>query len=219
MHPAGQSCRNGSSPRDTAGQAPGLFYWRTEAPFDVGKLKRMQYQVVARPCIPAGTWDYYPYWAPMRDKAAATRLATYAARTGCEAVILQSVTVEMLQHIACGVVERQDAQLLPAIRYLPAVQVAAAQGQPQHRASAASQREWLEPFEAGSHTIQLDGRRLNIEMGPGGDVTQRPEWRSHISIPCRTDLLHRWMSMRRRLLRGLIGGPLDGVLTSGTSDR
>lgn len=179
----------------------------------------MHYQVVARPCLPAGTWDYYPYWSPVHDKAAAARLAAYAARTGCEAAILQSVTAEMLQHIARGVVDRQDADLLPAIRYLPAAQVAAASAHQKHGVGADTQHSWLEPDEAGQHKIQLDGRRLNIEMGPGGDVTQQPGWRPQISIPCRMDLLRSWMNMRRRLLDGLLGGSLDGARASEAEDK
>ena len=180
----------------------------------------MHYQVVTRLCTSAGAWDYYPYWSPVRDKAAATLLAAYAAQSGREAAILQSVTAEMLQQIARGVVDRQDADLLPAIRYLPAAWAATATGHQKHGVGGTdAQHEWLAPYEAGPNKIQLDGRRLNIEMGPGGDVTQLPEWRPHISIPCRMDLLHSWMSMRRRLLRGLIGGPQDGEPGTTTSDQ
>jgi hypothetical protein len=172
----------------------------------------MHYQVVARANTPAGAWDYYPYWAPVRDKDAATRLASYAAQTGCEAAILQSVTAEMLQHIAHGVVERQDAQLLPALRYLPGAQVATASGHRRHRVETEIQATGEpDPYVDGLYKIELDGRRLTIEMGCGGDVTQQPGWHSNISIPCRMDLLRTWMGLRRRLLHGQLGGPLDGT--------
>lgn len=175
----------------------------------------MHYQVVARPCKPAAAWDYYPYWAPLRDKDAATRLATYAAQTGCEAAILQSVTAEMLQHIARGVVDRQDTQLLPALRYLPGAQVATASGRRKHSVETVFQTsEGLDPYREGPAKLELDGRRLNIEMGRGGDVTQQSGWRQHIAIPCRMDLLHNWMDLRRRLLQGQLGGSLDGASNS-----
>lgn len=189
---------------------PGIPAPQTLGTTNERKLTRMHYQVVTRPCTSAGAWDYYPYWSPVRDRDAATRLAAFAAQSGNEAAILQSVTAEMLRQIARGVVDRQDADLLPAIRYLPAAQVAAAWGHQQHGVGTDAQHAWLAPYEAGPNKIQLDGRRLNIEMGSGGDVTQRPDWRSHLSIPCRMDLLRSWMSMRRRLLGGLIGGPRDG---------
>ncbi|MGZ3677660.1 MAG: hypothetical protein ACXWQR_03720 [Ktedonobacterales bacterium] len=78
--------------------------------------------------MPAGAWDYYPYWSPVRDKHAATRLATYAAQSGYEAAILQSVSAEMLQNIARNVVEQQDTRHLPQSRYLPGARVATASG-------------------------------------------------------------------------------------------
>lgn len=174
----------------------------------------MYYQVVVRQ--PAGTWDYYPYWAPERDRHAATRLAAYAAQTGCEAAILQSVTAEMLQLIGRGVVNRQDSQLLPTHRFLPTARMAAP-GHQWHGATMEFQAElqeatW-EPGSGAANTIELDGRRLNIERGPGGDVTKLPSWQPLVSIPCRLDLLRSWMDMRRRLLRGLLGGPQDGAQT------
>lgn len=179
----------------------------------------MHYQVVARPCNSVGAWDYYPYWSPVRDKAAATRLAAYGAQSGRETAILQSVTAEMLQHIARGVVDRQDDDLLPAIRYLPAAQLSAASAHQPSGMGVASHYEWLEPYEAGPSKILLDGRRLNIEMGPGGDVTHRAGWQPQISIPCRMDLLRSWMSMRRRLLQELVGGPQDGARTGEAEDK
>jgi len=166
--------------------------------------------------MPVGEWEYYPYWAPVRDKAAATRLASYAAQSGYEAAILQSVTAEMLQHIARGVVDRQDLQLLPALRYLPGAAVTTALRQGKHSVEIgfeAPEGLGLDPYTDGPDKLEWDGRRLNIEMGSGGDVTQQPGWRQHISIPCRMDLLRSWIGLRRRLLQGQLGGPQDGAPT------
>ncbi len=172
----------------------------------------MHYQVVARSCVPTGAWDYYPYWAPVRDRNAATRLATYAAQSGYEAAILQSVTSDMLQDIASSVVDRQDARLLPQLRYLPGTRVAAASGWREQSLGAEIQR-----LDAGNLYLDepnkavLDARRLNFEQGPGGDVTLRPEWQpQQISFPLRMDVLRTWMHLRQRLLQGQVGTALDG---------
>ena len=90
------------------------------------KRESMHYQVVARPHEQDEAWDYYPYWAPVRDREAAIRLANYAAQDGYEAAILQSVTIEMLRKISHGVVDRQDHELLPALRFLPGAAIATA---------------------------------------------------------------------------------------------
>lgn len=172
----------------------------------------MHYQVVARSYEPEGAWEYYPYWAPVRDKEAAMRLANYAAQDGYEAAILQSVTVEMLQNIARGVVDRQDVQLLPALRYLPGAQVATAFGHRTHSVQAEFQiSEEIDPYADSSVKAELDDRRLTIEMGLGGDVTLEADWRARIEFPCRMDLLRSWMSLRQRLLQGQVGGSLDGA--------
>jgi len=180
----------------------------------------MHYQVVARSSTPLGAWEYYPYWAPVRDKDAATRLATYAAQTGYEAAILQSVTAEMLQHIARGVVDRQDTHLLPALRYLPGARVATASGHREHGVETEYRSyEGLDPYLEGPDKAELDGRRLNIEMGPGGDVIHRAGGqRQHISLPRRMDVLRTWLSLRRRLLGGRIGGPTDGIEDDAPAD-
>ncbi len=172
----------------------------------------MHYQVVARSCAPTGAWDYYPYWAPVRDKDAATRLATYAAQSGYEAAILQSVTADMLQDIGRSVVDRQDARLLPQLRYLPGTRVAAASGWREQSVDTEVHR-----LEAGNLHIDgpnkavLDARRLHVEQGPGGDVTLRPGWQQQqISFPLRMDVLRTWMHLRQRLLQGQVGTVLDG---------
>ena len=173
----------------------------------------MHYQVVARTCIPSGEWDYYPYWAPVRDKDAAMRLASYAAQTGHEAAILQSVTAEMLQHIARGVVERQDSHMLPALRYLPGARVATAFGHREHGVETELHvSDWIDPYVEGPDKAELDGRRLNLEMGPGGDAVSCAGWQQQsISLPRRMDVLRTWMGLRRRLLQGQLGGPMDGA--------
>lgn len=173
----------------------------------------MHYQVVARPRAPEGAWEYYPYWAPVRDRNAATRLANYAAQAGYEAAILQSVTAEMLWRIAHGVVGQQDARLLPALRYLPGEVVATASRYQVRSVETGFQIfEGLDPYVDSPDKADLDRRRLAIELGTGGDVTQQAGWKPYISIPCRMDLLRSWMGLRRRLLRGLLGGSLDGAL-------
>lgn len=178
-----------------------------------GKQERMHYQVVARPSTPAGRWDYYPYWAPVRDKYAATRLASYAAQTGHEAAILQSVTAEMLQTIAHAMVDRQDTNLLPALRYLPGARVATASGRREHGVEMQLQlTEGLDPYVEGPDKAELDRRRLTLEMGSGGDVLQGSGWQpGHIALPRRMDVLRSWIGLRRRLLQGQIGNAMDGA--------
>ncbi len=173
----------------------------------------MHYQVVARTCTPSGEWDYYPYWAPVREKDAARRLASHAAQTGHEAAILHSVTAEMLWQIARGVVDRQDTHLLPALRFLPDQPVTAAPGRPEHGVRLEFyQSAALDAYRNDPDSAGLDGCRLRIELGPGGDVIQRPEWRpQHISLPRRMDVLRYWLDLRQRLLHGQIGGPTDGA--------
>lgn len=180
----------------------------------------MHYQVVARSCVPAGAWDYYPYWAPVRDKGAATRLATYAAQSGYEAAILQSVTVDMLQNIARSVVEQQDTRLLPSARYLPGTRVPTASGWREQNLSAE-----VQPLEGGHPHLEqpnktvLDARRLNLEHGPGGDVTLRSGWQhQQIAFPRRMDVLRAWMQLRERLLQGQVGNALDGAVEDALDD-
>lgn len=178
----------------------------------------MHYQVIARSCVPSGTWDYYPYWAPGRDKEAATRLANYAAQTGYEATILQSITVEMLQHIARNIVEHQDTSLLPSVRYLPGAGVATASAWRRQNVDTEVQpleedsRRVAEPNFAGPNKVVLDARRLSLEQGPGGDVTLRAGWQpQQVSFPRQMDVLRAWMHLRRRLLQGQVGNALDGA--------
>lgn len=173
----------------------------------------MHYQVVARSCAPSGTWDYYPYWAPVRDKDAATRLATYAAQTGYEAAILQGVTADKLQSIARSVVEHQDTQLVPQLRYLPSASVATAFAW--RRQNVDTEVHGLEEenrYLAEPNKAVLDARRLSLEHGPGGDVTLRSGWQpQQISFPRQMDVLRAWMHLRRRLLQGQVGDALDGA--------
>lgn len=180
----------------------------------------MHYQVVARSCVPAGAWDYYPYWAPVRDKGAATRLATYAAQSGYEAAILQSVTADMLQNIARSVVDRQDIRLLPSSRYLPGARVPTASGWHEQTVSTQAQQ-----YEGGNSLLEqpnktvLDARRLHLEHGPGGDVTLRAGWQpQQIAFPRRMDVLRAWMQLRRRLLQGQVGDALDGSQEDASDD-
>lgn len=172
----------------------------------------MHYQVVARPHEQGEAWDYYPYWAPVRDREAAIRLANYAAQDGYEAAILQSVTIEMLRKISHGVVDRQDHELLPALRFLPGAAIATAFGHRTHSVHAEFQfSEGFDPYVDDSVKAELDERRLTMEMGLGGDVTLQAEWRQRMTLPFRMDLLRSWLSLRQRLLQGQVGGALDGA--------
>jgi hypothetical protein len=148
----------------------------------------MYYQVVAKPSTPSGSWDYYPYWAPIRDKDAAMRLATYAAQAGCEAAVLRSVTLEMLQFLARGVVDRQDAHLLPALRYMPNI-----------------------PSARDSSAADPNGQRLNMVIGPGGSIIHQSESLQSLADPQGKVQLRRWMALRQLQLDGRLGGPLDGA--------
>lgn len=173
----------------------------------------MHYQVVAKPCVPSARWEYYPYWAPVRDKAAAERLATYAAQSGYEAAILQSVTAEMLEQIALRIVERQDTDLLPALRYMPSTRVAATAGRQEHTVETALHpADTLDPYAEGPDKGQLDARRLAIEMGPGGDVTAGDVGLvRRLSFPQRMDVLSSWLDLRKRAVAGEMGGAMDGT--------
>src|SRR5690349_10470510 len=139
-------------------------------------VTHMHYQVVAKSGEPSGAWDYYPYWAPVREKSAAERLASYAAQSGYEAAILQSVTPQMLEYVAVRVVERQDTDLLPSLRYLPGAPAARANGNGrQQRAVETAFRPSpvLDPYAEGADKTELDVRRLDAELGPGGDILQQ----------------------------------------------
>lgn len=175
----------------------------------------MHYQVVARSSIASiasEKWEYYPYWSPVREKSAAERLASYAAQSGYEAAILHSVTAEMLMNIARAVVERQDVRLLPSLRYLPGARMATATGRSEYGVETEfSLSDGLDPYLEGPDKSELDSRRLSLELGQGGDVIADSGWRSQgITLPCRMDLLRSWLSLRRRLMQGEIGGPTDG---------
>jgi hypothetical protein len=185
----------------------------------------MHYQVVARLHMPAGAWEYYPYWSPVRDKHAATRLATYAAQSGYEVAILQSVTADMLQHIARNVVEQQDTRLLPPSRYLPGARIATASGWREQGVNMEVQRleggrrDVEELNLEGPNKVVLDALRLGLEEGPGGDVTLRAGWQpQQISFPRRMDVLRAWMRLRRQLLQGQIGNVLGGALEDASDD-
>lgn len=174
----------------------------------------MQYQVVARTCLPhVGKWDYFPYLVPSRDKAAAERLARYAAQNGCEAAVLQSVTIEMVVCIARALVERQDESLLPTLRYKPGVR----QGEAELRLGPALDLRFSvsispDPYFGGPDKAALDARRLFMEMGPGGDVDAGGSRRGQrLSFPQRLDVVGTWLRLRERVVLGQMGGPGDGA--------
>lgn len=173
----------------------------------------MYYQVVAISSTSSTEWEYYPYWAPLREKSAAQRLASYAAQSGYEAAILQSVTPEMLMTLARGVVERQDTRLLPSLRYVAGSLMATTGNRREYSVETAFYHtEELDPYIEGSDKSALDARRLSLELGQGGDVVASDEWRpQRISFPLRMDVLRSWLSLRQRLLDGQVGGLLDGA--------
>lgn len=173
----------------------------------------MHYQVVAKSGEPSGAWDYYPYWAPIREKDAAERLASYAAQSGYEAAILQSVTPQMLEYVALRVVERQDTDLLPSLRYLPGAPAARVSGRQQHAVETAFlPSPVLDPYKEGADKTELDARRLHAELGPGGDILQqRTTIRRYLSLPLRMDIISAWLRLREKVIVGAIGGDRDGV--------
>lgn len=175
----------------------------------------MQYQVVARSRLPSGGgWEYFPYLAPCRDKATAERLARYAAQRGYEAAILQSVTVEMLAHIARAVVEQQDELLLPGLRYMPGAAEEKIVTQGQYKGDGGSRLlapldPSLDPYAEGADKAVLDARRTLIERGPGGDVLGAQH--DSLSFPLRMDVLGAWLRLRERVISGQVGGDADGA--------
>lgn len=174
----------------------------------------MQYQVVARRCLPtAGRWDYYPYLAPGRDKAAAERLARYAAQNGYEAAVLQSVTMEMVVNMARAAVERQDEHVLPALRYKPGTKVGTAGQRSQHEVELRLSAPVALDLDGGElDTVELDARRSVIELGPGGDVEMGGRRRGQaLSFPLRMDVVRAWLRIRERVVVGQVGGPTDGT--------
>jgi hypothetical protein len=163
----------------------------------------MQYQVVARRYMSAGEWEYYPYWAPVREKDAAQRLAGYAAHAGYEAAILQGVTAEQLRLVAYAIVVQNDTRSLPAVRFLP-------EGQ----ASTTPSRvmEFANLWESSS--AMLDAQRIRLEMGPGGDVTQRGDWQPQGDFTPPADILAAWMILRQQVRQA----PRDNAANSSSTE-
>jgi hypothetical protein len=174
----------------------------------------MHYQVVAKALGPEEPWDYYPHWAPLSDKPAAERLANYAAQSGWEAAILAYDTAELLEMMARRVVEGQDTQLLPALRYLPVAQASPVEGgREKHDVEIAfSPSESASPYDEGPDKSELDRRRLELELGPGGDVTAGAEARfGRLSLPLKMDVIRLWLRLHQRVTHGQVGGPTDGA--------
>ena len=180
----------------------------------------MHYQVIARVHLSAGSWNYYPYWAPMCDEGTATRLVTYAVQTGFEAVVLQSATAEMLQRIACSIVDRQDAHVLTALRHVPGARGATAARHHEHIVEMKlCSSEELDLYMESADKVELDARRFTLEMGPGNGATHHAGLQLRpISLPFRMDTLQAWMRLRRGLLCGQLGGLMDGAGCDASED-
>lgn len=180
----------------------------------------MHYQVVARSCVSSGTWSYYPCWAPGRDESTAERLALHASQHGYEAAIIHSVTLEMLEAIASRVVERQDTQLLPATRFLPRPDGSGTSELHVSGMEATLLTFGVTDAQTGEHARSaLDKRRLELELGSGGDVTKAGSWRpGRPMLPHRMDVISAWLGMRARMLQGRVGGPADGLAASTAGD-
>lgn len=178
----------------------------------------MHYQVVAK-SAPAGadhalaTWEYYPYWAPGRDRGAAERLAVYAAQNGREAAILQGASTEVLEAIARPIVENQAVHLLPAVRYVPGARVARHDGWSEHTVeTSVCPLPNIDPDEEGPIRFELDKRRLELELGHGGDITRGGDQRfDRVQHPQRMEVLSVWVRLRERVERGQLGGRADGA--------
>ncbi|HEV2236503.1 MAG TPA: hypothetical protein VGR57_07545 [Ktedonobacterales bacterium] len=174
------------------------------------------YQVVSRPAVPGASWNYYPSWTPIRERAVAERLASFATRRGHEAVILEHETVERLGALARAVVDEQETRHLPALRYLPAAETLFAQDRLEQ--DIATSLLW--DCETGGVVDALDGlnaseadqRRLALEDGPGGDVTaDAGNLSSHLTFPTRKDVLRAWLRLWARAAAGEVGGAHDGT--------
>lgn len=177
----------------------------------------MYYQVVARALAqndePAPErWEYYPVWEPIGSKLAAMEEAEFAASTGRETAILQANTVDSLKALARHVVEQQQSQLVPALRYVPGASVVGSDGRTEHvvevRLCAASVRDL---YGEGPDKFELDQRRLHRELGAGGDVLRANSTRvARVSLPQRMDVLSAWLRVRERVQSGQLGGTTDG---------
>src|SRR5260221_8294353 len=213
-------------PRGTVDESTRRYAWAVGSSGTASPLRtddvsidegiKVHYQVVARPDTADACWDYYPYWAPTRDREDAERLAYFAAQTGHEAVILECVTVERLEAAARAVVERQDTSFLPALRYLPAAERWLASERPQREVTAPGRPEpTMEHYADGVCEAEADERRLTLERGPGGDVTREtPARGQRLSFPQRMDVVSAWLRLRARALRGEVGGAGDGTTGS-----
>jgi hypothetical protein len=185
----------------------------------------VHYQVVAkrfrfRDGSTATGWEYYPYWAPGRDRKAAERLAGYAAQCGHEAAILENHTVESLELLARKIVDLHDDQLVPALRYVPGTRVALAGGRGEHSVDVRfAVSPALDPYAEGPNKSELDRRRLELELGPGGDVLAGSHGRHRpLALPRRMDELSAWVRLYQRAVLRQVGGSTDGAPAGSASD-
>jgi hypothetical protein len=70
----------------------------------------------------------------------------------------------------------------------------------------------LDPYAEGDDKAELDARRLDAELGPGGDILrQRATTRRHPSLQLRMDIISAWLRLREKVTAGAIGGDSDGL--------
>ena len=65
----------------------------------------------------------------------------------------------------------------------------------------------------------MDKRRLELELGAGGDVTAGSQrYRYLLALPRRMDVLGAWLRLHRRMVLRQVGGATDGAQASTASE-
>jgi hypothetical protein len=126
----------------------------------------------------------------------------------------------MLETIARQVVERQHDELIPALRYLPGAKAAIAGGRAEHNVEVVLCAPLtLDPYVEGPDKSAMDKRRLELELGAGGDVTAGSQgYHYSAALPRRMDVLSAWLRLHRRMVLRQVGGATDGARASTASE-